>query len=289
MGLGSAAIKLNLELWQRGIFRNIKSVMDMGSQELHLPLANFEKLVQVAGVPNYRKEDFANLAYWPGFPRCSSKPFYELLGVEEYSCIDLGGEHGAIPHDLNMPLEDHQLYGRYDLVTDHGTNEHVFNTVEAYRTMHRLLKQQGIMMVIQCVYHGNGYYGYDPSFFEGIAAANDYRILFSSYVILGKTGSNQFHVPLSIELLELVDWTKVGSIGICYVMQKQSESHDFNYPYQGQFLAATQGHYGYQLQFLPDPPSRTYLPLRGPLYTFGPLHTLEHISVKSILKYLFKR
>ena len=268
MGLGPAAIKLNLELWQRGFFTNIKTVVDMGSQELSLTPADFEELVRVAGVPNYRKKNFANLAHWPGYPRCSSKPFYEMLGIEEYSCIDLGGQHGAIPLDLNMPLEDHSLYGQYDLVTDYGNNEHIFNTAEAYRTMHRLCKHQGSMIIQQVVYRGNGYYAYDPSFFEGIAAANNYKILFSSYVIDGSTpttsgSNNQFHVPLSRELLDLVDWTKVQEIGICYVMQKQSDS-DFNYPYQGDLVSAVQGHYGYELQFLANPPSRSYLPLKEP-------------------------
>jgi hypothetical protein len=268
MGLGSAAVKLNLELWQRGFFRNIKSVVDMGSQELHMKLADFEELVRVAAVPNYKKKDFANLAHWPGYPRCSSKPFYEMLGAEKYSCIDLGGGHGAMPLDLNMPLEDHSLYGQYDLVTDYGNNEHIFNTAEAYRTMHRLCKRQGIMIIVQAVYNGNGYYSYDLSFFEGIAAANNYKILFSSYVIVGKTptgisSGNQFCVPLSRELLDLVDWAKVEHIGICYVVQKQSKS-DFHYPYQGDFLSEVQGHHGYELQFLPEPPSRTYLPLAEP-------------------------
>lgn len=268
IGLGPAAVKLNLELWQRGFFKNIKSVVDMGSQELHLKLADFEGLVHVAGVPNYKRKNFAGLAHWPVGSRCSSKPFYQMLGAESYSCVDLGERHGAIPLDLNMPLEDHSLYGQYDLVTDYGTNEHVFNIAEAYRTMHRLCKQQGIMMIQQVVYNGNGYYAFDPSFFEGIAAANNYKILFSSYIIVGKTptsagSSNQFHVPLSRELLDIVDWTKVQEIGICYVMQKQSES-DFRYPYQDDLLARAQGIYAYQLQFLPEPPSRTYLPLVEP-------------------------
>ena len=283
MGLGPAAVKLNLELWQRGFFKNIKSVVDMGSQELHLTLADFEELVCVAGVPNYKKENFTNLVDWNRLPRCSSKPFYEMLGVEKYSCIDLGEGHGAIPLDLNMPLEDYSLYGQYDLVTDYGNNEHIFNTAEAYRTMHRLLKQQGLMVVIQVVYQGNGYYAYDLSFFEGIAAANNYKILFSSYVLRATGSINSFHVPLSRELLDMVDWTKMDHIGICYVMQKQSESSDFHYPYQGQFLADIQGHHGYWLQFLPDPPSRTYLPLREPL------HFLKTTSVKNLLKHVCGR
>ena len=283
MGLGPAAIKLNLELWQRGFFKNIKSAIDMGAQEVHLPLVDFEQLVRAAGVSNYKKENFAILTDWKRLPRCSAKPFYEMLGVEHYSCIDLGGEHGAIPFDLNLPLEDASLYGKYDLVTDYGNNEHIFNIAEAYRTMHRLCKQQGLMIVMQGVFFVNGYYAYDLSFFEGIAAANNYKILFSSYWLRATGSINQFHVPLSRELLDMVDWAKMNHIGICYVMQKQSGSSDFHYPYQGQFLSEVQGHKGYQLQFLPDPPSRTYLPLRGPL------HTLEEASAADILKQLVGR
>ena len=148
MGLSECQIKLTFELWQRGYFENIKSVMEMGSQELYIRLDALEKLVQVANVPNYRREDFKNLAKYPHGGRCPAKLFYKMLGVENYSSIDMGGEFEAIPHDLNFPFEDTQLYGSYDLVTDYGTCEHVFNTVEAYRTMHRLLKKQGLMVVI---------------------------------------------------------------------------------------------------------------------------------------------
>jgi hypothetical protein len=44
------------------------------------------------------------------------------------------------------------------------------------------------------------------------------------------------------------------------VFQKLSDD-DFQYAYQGGYLARSQGDYGYQLQFLPNPPSRSYIPL----------------------------
>jgi hypothetical protein len=103
MGLGAAAIKLNLELWQRGLFKNIERVMEMGSQELSITRTDFEKLVAAASVGNYKPEHFPNLDNYPKRPLCSAKPFYQLLGASSYSCIDLNGEHGAIKHDLNFP------------------------------------------------------------------------------------------------------------------------------------------------------------------------------------------
>jgi hypothetical protein len=83
MGLGLAAIKLNLELWERGIFKNIKSVIEMGSQELHLKRVDFDNLLKESCIENNGKKEFSNLENWPDFPRCSSKALYELLGVEK--------------------------------------------------------------------------------------------------------------------------------------------------------------------------------------------------------------
>lgn len=285
MGLGIAAVKFNLELYQRGFFRNVKSVIEIGSQELHLKQVDFEKLLREAGISNYARENFRNLANWPAGPRCSSKAFYEMLGVEKYSCIDLNEKYGAIPLDLNSPLKNTSLYGQYDMVTDHGCNEHVFNIAEAYRTMHRLCKPSGIMTIGQAVWKGNGYYKFDLSFFEGIAAANNYKILFSSYIVAPKArteaGSDmQFHIPVSRELLDTIDWAKTADIGICYVLQKQSDS-DFQYPYEGAYLSQAQGRYGYELQFLPEPPSRTHVPSYKSV--------LETIKTKPLIKYVIKR
>ena len=158
MGLGLAAIKLNLELWRGGIFKGINSVVEMGSQELCLTLADLEEMVRTTGIAGYKKENFAALEKWPGVYCCSSRPFYEMLGIQKYSCVDLNKTYGAIPLDLNYPMEDKSLYGKYDLVTDYGTNEHIFNTSEAFRTMHRLCKTGGILIIGQVAYRGNGYY-----------------------------------------------------------------------------------------------------------------------------------
>ena len=283
MGLGIATVKLNLELWQRGFFKNIKSVMEMGSQELHLKKVDFNNLLEEYCL-NKDGKQFPNLENWPGSPRCSAKALYELLGTEKYSSFDLNAEHGALTQDLNLPFEDRSFFEKYDLVTDYGCNEHVFNIAETYKTMHKLCKPGGVLVIDQGVWKGNGYYQFDLSFFEGLAAANNYRILFASYIILcgtTKAGSSlEYHVPLSRELLKVIDWAKVENIRICYVFQKQ-DNKDFQYPYQGGYMSEVFGNYGYKLQFQNSPPSRTYVPLRE--------SALEITRTKDIFKYLLKR
>lgn len=284
MGLGIAAVKLNLELWERGFFKNIKAVFEMGSQELHLKKVDFENLLKESCLNKDGRKEFPHLENWPNAPRCSAKALYELLGAQKYDSFDLNGEHGALTHDLNFPFEDTSFFEKYDLVTDYGCNEHVFNISETYKTMHKLCKPGGIITIVQGVWQGNGYYQFDLSFFEGLAAANHYRILFSSYIILcrkTKAGSSlEYHVPLSRELLKVINWTKVDNIGICYVFQKQ-DNKNFQYPYQGGYMSEILHNYGYKLQFFNSPPSRTYVPLAE--------SALETTRTVDLIKYLLKR
>jgi hypothetical protein len=109
------------------------------------------------------------------------------------------------------------------------------------------------------VFGGNGYFHFDLAFFEGLAATNNYKILFSAYEVTDPKGETQHMVPLSRELMKMFDFTKIGIIGITYVFQKL-ENEDFKMPYQGNLLSQTQKNSGYQLQFLSHPPSRTYVP-----------------------------
>ena len=67
--------------------------------------------------------------------------------------------------------------GKYDLVTDFGNNEHPFNFIEAFITMHKLCKEKGYLMISQNIFKGNGFVNFDISFFENFAAVNNYSIL----------------------------------------------------------------------------------------------------------------
>jgi hypothetical protein len=280
MGLSYCGVKLHLDLWRSGFFKEFESVIDMGAQELHLEFEDLVRMLEAYGIFDYDKKTFNNLKNFLGYPRCSTRPFYELLGIDKYSCIDLNKDYGAIPHDLNLPLRDKSLFGRFDLVTDYGCNEHVFNIVDPFRTMHKLCKRQGIMVIIQAAYNGNGYFNFDPSFFEGMAAANGYNILFSSYVI-PVDHKMQYHIPLSEQLLKVIDIAQLSEIGICYVFQKTSAS-DFIIPYPGTYMSKHLDIVGFQIQNHLEPPMRAYIPVIRP-------DDLRFVRAKDLLKIiLFK-
>ena len=56
-----------------------------------------------------------------------SEPLLRLPGAEVVESMDAAGhEQATIIHDMNLPIPDH-LKGRFDVVIDGGTLEHVFN------------------------------------------------------------------------------------------------------------------------------------------------------------------
>jgi SAM-dependent methyltransferase len=282
MGLGIAAVQNTLELSKLGLLEGTNKIAEMGSQELHLAALDLEEMIKMAGLNNFQKNKFPDIDNWPNSPRCSAKSFYQFLGIKEYVSMDMNKEHGSISLDFNLPLEDTSLYSQFDLVTDHGACEHAFNIAETYRTMHRLCKPNGLIVIAQSLWGGNGYFLYDESFFDGIAAANNYKIIFNSYVIAADSktpngSDNQFHVPLNRDLLKTIDLSKT-SIGVYVVLQKQDKS-DFKFPYQGQYLAKKQGHFGFNRIYHQNPLSSSFLPEAK----------ITALSGRDLLKELFRR
>ena len=292
MGLGIAAVQNTLELYNLGYLKNSKSIIEIGSQELHLKKEDLKQLFDNAGLKSDLVDDYPNINNWPERPRCSAKYIYESLGIKEYQCIDINADYGAIAHDLNKPFEDRSKFNKFDIVTDHGSCEHVFNITECYRTMHNLAKPGGYIIIAQAVLKGNGYFKFDESFFEGIAAANSYKIIFNSYVITTgdktKNGTNhQFHIPRNQRLLNVLDFSKLSNfekgadIGIYGVLQKTKEDK-FKIPYQGKFMR--------EVYNIPGGFNRVYS--KEPMgYTYVPASTLEveNAPFRYLIKALIKK
>ena len=249
MGLGLSSIQNFLELKNLGYLKESNSIIEIGSQELHVNVLDLKEIFEIAGLDKNLIDDFPNIEKWPFQPRCSSKYLYKALGLSDYQSIDLSGDLGAIPHDLNKPFEDKSKFNKFDIVTDYGSCEHVFNIAESYKTMHNLAKPGGYLIIYQQVIKGNGFFTFDESFYEGIAAANGYKIIYSSYSIKtgGKTknGSwHEFHIPRNEGLLNLLDYSKLRSgsdiynglggaaLNIYGVFQKINDE-EFKMPYQG--------------------------------------------------------
>jgi hypothetical protein len=76
-----------------------------------------------------------------------TKRVYEFFGVD-YLSLDINGRGGCLVHDLSKPptaLVDR--FGRYDIVTNFGTSEHVrANQYHCFETMHALCRVDGVLV-----------------------------------------------------------------------------------------------------------------------------------------------
>lgn len=110
-------------------------------------------------------------------PRMSAKEYYlSHRHVKEHISIDINGEWGSLPLDLNQPLSV-EFSKRFDLVTNYGTGEHVYNQY----SLDSVVKLGGGVMIHALTllgkWHGHCRYHYPLLFAVKLAEASSYDII----------------------------------------------------------------------------------------------------------------
>lgn len=105
-----------------------------------------------------------------------AEAFYRELGCGRYEAID-GNARGTVTADLNLPLT--KPLGPFDLVTDFGTGEHIFDQAQVWKTLHRLCQPGGYIVIDRPSqgYVGHCFYLITVALVQDIAAANGYRVI----------------------------------------------------------------------------------------------------------------
>lgn len=91
-------------------------------------------------LPDLTEEDFKNAddEY--------SETFFQKLGFDTVDSMDVSPFEGAsIIQDLSRPI-DNFWEGKFDVIYDGGTCEHIFELPTAYRNLDRLLKPGGVLI-----------------------------------------------------------------------------------------------------------------------------------------------
>lgn len=166
-------MKWILELEQNhGILTNSKSIADLGPQDLS-----------------------PDLKYWGQDSTAGlvdSRDLYAKWGLRNYIAFDLFDSRAEIV-DLNTDLKRSDTW---DIVTNFGTSEHVFNQFAFMKNCHDLTKPGGISLHALPIASGmdHGFFNYHPTFFRSLAIANNYEILDFRYVPFeSKQSQSQSH------------------------------------------------------------------------------------------------
>ena len=105
-----------------------------------------------------------------------AKIFYKaIFDYKNYIAVDLDGTEHSINFDLNNEYKDDK---KYDVVTNLGTSEHIFNQLAVFKTIHNLVSAGGLIIhqLPGQGYYDHGFYNYQPTFFFDLAQANNYQI-----------------------------------------------------------------------------------------------------------------
>ena len=179
MGVGPHALALLADLASDGALRRGQAVVEIGSQDFVPDAFELTPLFAAFDVP--AKAEFEG-----------ARELMLHLGFSPYCCIDMDRRHGAIPLDLNEAPASEVGGGQFDVVTNFGTTEHVFDQARCFELIHDLTILGGVMIhVVPSAgprefddggahgigYGAHGFYLYTPNFFCDLAAANGYETL----------------------------------------------------------------------------------------------------------------
>lgn len=126
-----------------------------------------------------------------GKTRFLAKEYFELLGIIHTS-IDINGRNGACSVDLSVPITDEYWLGRFDILTNMGTLEHVSDQYECWRNMHNLVRIGGVFISAipfsstESDDNGNSRkhcdYFYKPPSVIKILKLNNYKIMLAEHL-----------------------------------------------------------------------------------------------------------
>lgn len=131
--------------------------------------AKFTRIATIGRQSLYLRQDEVN-AFLPETIRDRYKwgdycePYIKsIFGAEEITSIDASDYEGAtIVHDMNKPLNID--IGRFDLVIDGGSLEHVFNFPTAISNLMKMVRVGGYLMLCNPANNlcGHGFYQFSP-------------------------------------------------------------------------------------------------------------------------------
>jgi hypothetical protein len=186
VGMGASTLPLLMSLKRQGHIADGSAVIEIGAQQLDDSFIKATGDIAAAGrlfgattpPPTFAwtgaRSDTNVLAGAP-----LAREFWTWLGLD-YASIDIDGSPGSIPLDLNYDEIPPQLAGRYALVTNFGTTEHVANQLQCFKIIHDLAAAGALMLHVLPAGGGlsHGLVAYNPKFFWLLGRSNGYKIVF---------------------------------------------------------------------------------------------------------------
>jgi hypothetical protein len=222
MGASAKTLSRFVSLHQRGLIENGASIIELGAQQLYC--SGMEDYVR--RVIGYFSENDASIKKAELYTHDELKLLSDnaMLGKLMIACgftyraLDIFEADNTTLFDLNIQTPGEDLCGKFDIVTNFGTTEHVINQYQSLKTMHELTKPGGLMYhdLPLAGYHNHGYFSYNPLLFNHLASANHYKIILQHYSRGTATSAPGFMIANGYPEPKYFDF------GIEFILQKTS-------------------------------------------------------------------
>lgn len=173
MGLNSHDIKFLL--WARESGVDFAKVMMIGRQKLYLDAHSMGEVLVRFGINRSSIELESLFAEQNGY----AEPFFRLIGANDVSSIDASSYEGASQVlDMNQPVRE-DLKGKFTVVLDGGSLEHVFNFPVAVKNCMEMVQLNGHFIgITPCNnFMGHGFYQFSPElFFRIFTGQNGFKV-----------------------------------------------------------------------------------------------------------------
>jgi hypothetical protein len=160
-------------------------ILDIGPQNIYFAreeqIREFVQSQRLAVDDKTLESEISRLVYFstprPGERTTLFSEVTDLTNIE-YNSVDVCPGLKTEILDLNFDRIPDHMRGRYDVVFNFGTTEHIFNQWNCFEFMHDALKVGGIVyhQLPASGYLDHGYYCYTPLFFREMAQANEYAV-----------------------------------------------------------------------------------------------------------------
>ena len=169
MGLDTTAVMFLCGAKSMGV--DFSNTITLGRQWFFPEVTALEKVFSVLGAPHDASQFLKENKY--------SENFFSLLGAQQVASVDMSDFEGATyVHDMNMPLPC-ELHGRFTVVHDSGTLEHVFHFVQALKNCMEMVAVGGYFTQISNAnnFMGHGFWQIAPELvYRVFSPANGFHV-----------------------------------------------------------------------------------------------------------------
>lgn len=217
------------------------SVLQLGRQDVYFDFDVLQSQadrfkVELKRAPIHRVEN-----PWTKRMVIDDQTLFSALGFETVESLDfVANENPSIVHDLNEDVPE-DFHGRWDVVFDGGTLEHVFDVATAFRNIHLMVKPGGLAIHENPTNHyvDHGFWQINPTVLFDFYSANGYEILgawvclFRSADAIHSESPRRFiYEPAAFEPLSIGGFPK-GLASVFFAARKPREEKPFVKPTQG--------------------------------------------------------